>query len=74
MGWSVHQTDITQVFTCGELDPDVEIYCYTHYGFHDTSDNKVLKLERSVHILKQAPAAFTDNLLASSKQELYCCE
>ncbi len=28
MGWSVHQTNITQAFTYGELDPSVEIYCY----------------------------------------------
>jgi pterin-4a-carbinolamine dehydratase len=44
-GWSVHQTDITQAFTYGELDPGVEIYCYIPDGFPSVSSNKVLKLE-----------------------------
>ena len=69
MGWSVHQTDITQAFTYGELDPDVEIYCYIPDGFPVTSSNKVLKLERSVYGLKQAPAAFKDKLTSFFKRK-----
>jgi hypothetical protein len=48
-GWSVHQTDITQAFTYGELDPGVEIYCYIPDRSPPVSSNKVLKLERSVY-------------------------
>jgi hypothetical protein len=60
--WSVHQHDITQAFTYGEVDPGVEIYCYIPDGVPSVSSNKVLKLERSVYGLKQAPAAFKDTL------------
>ena len=69
MGWSVHQTDITQAFTYGELDPGVEIYCYIPDGFPSVSGNKVLKLERSVYGLKQAPAAFKDKLTSFFKSK-----
>jgi hypothetical protein len=68
-GWSVHQTDITQAFTYGELDPGVEIYCYIPDGFPSVSSNKVLKLERSVYGLKQAPAAFKDKLTSFFKSK-----
>ncbi len=33
MGWSVHQTNITQAFMSGELDPGTEIYCSIAYRF-----------------------------------------
>ena len=69
MGWSVHQTDITQAFTYGELDPGVEIYCYIPDGFPSVSGNKVLKLERSVYGLKQAPAAFKEKLTSFFKNK-----
>jgi hypothetical protein len=62
MGWSVHQTDITQAFTYGQLDPGIEIYCYIPDGFPKVSGDKVLKLEHSAYGLKQAPAAFKDKL------------
>ena len=68
-GWSVHQTDITQAFTYGELDPGVEIYCFIPDGFPSVTSNKVLKLERSVYGLKQAPAAFKDKLTSFFKSK-----
>ncbi len=46
-GWAVHQPDIPQAFTDGELDPGVEIYCYIPDGFLSFSSNKVLMLELS---------------------------
>ena len=68
-GWSVHQTDITQAFTYGELDPGVEIYCFIPDGFPSVTSNKVLKLERSVYGCKQAPAAFKDKLTSFFKSK-----
>jgi hypothetical protein len=53
-----HQTDVTQAFTYGESDPGVEIYCFIPDGIPSVTSNKVLKLERSVYGLKQAPEAF----------------
>jgi hypothetical protein len=67
MGWSVHQTDITQAFTYGHLDPNHQIYCRIPPGFPNASTNQVLKLERSVYGLRQAPAAFKDKLTAFMK-------
>ena len=61
-GWSVHQTDITQAFTYGNVDPSLQLYCRIPPGFPVASPNKVLKLEKSVYGLKQAPAAFKEKL------------
>jgi hypothetical protein len=63
------QTDITQAFTYGELDPGVEIYCYIPDGLPSVSDNKVLKLERSVYCLKQVSAAVIDKLTCFFKSK-----
>jgi hypothetical protein len=62
---------ITQAFKCGELDPSVEIYCYIPDRFPSVSSNKVLKLERSVYGLKQAPAAFKDKLTSFFKSKTF---
>ncbi len=72
-GWPVHQTDITQAFTYGELDSGVEIYRYIPDGFPSASSNKVLKLEHAIYGLKQAPAAFKDKLTSFFKGK-NCCE
>ena len=71
LGWSVHQTDITQAFTYGALDPGIEIYCDIPDDFPTVSGDKVLKLERSVYGLKQAPAAFKDKLTSFFQRKTF---
>ena len=62
--WSVHQTDITQAFTYGHLDPNHQIYFRIPRGFPKSGTNQVLKPERSVYGFRQAPTAFKDKLTA----------
>ena len=66
-GWHIFQSDITQAFTYGSLN-GVDIFCYPPPGV-PCPPGKVLKLERAVYGLKQAPAAFKACLTAFFRKQ-----